>query len=39
MLEENGIIVAKRLSLKIGKTDLNEKYLATKAKKSGHIFD
>ena len=39
MLEENGITVAERLPLKTGKTDLNEKYLATKAKKSGHIFD
>ena len=39
MLEENGITVAKRLPLKTGKTDFNKKYLATKAKKSGHIFD
>lgn len=39
MLEENGVRVAKRLPLKIGKTDFNKKYLATKAKKSGHIFD
>ena len=39
MLEENGVQVIKRLPLKIGKTDFNKKYLATKAKKSGHIFD
>jgi len=39
MLEENGIRVAIRLPLRIGKTDLNKQYLETKEKKSGHIFD
>jgi GTP cyclohydrolase II len=39
MLKENGINVITRLPLKMGETDVNRKYLSTKAKKSGHIFD
>ena len=39
MLEENDIRVIKRLPLRIGETAVNRKYLSTKAKKSGHIFD
>jgi GTP cyclohydrolase II len=38
MLEANGITVAKRVPLKVGKTRHNAAYLATKAAKSGHLM-
>ncbi|WP_136442978.1 GTP cyclohydrolase II [Pacificoceanicola onchidii] len=38
MLEQNGIAVAERVPLKVGQTPQNERYLATKAAKSGHLF-
>ncbi|PIB23082.1 GTP cyclohydrolase II [Amylibacter kogurei] len=38
MMNATGIAVAERVPLKVGLTPENEKYLATKAKKSGHLF-
>lgn len=38
MMAENGIDVAERVPLKVGETTHNRAYLATKAKKSGHIL-
>ncbi len=37
-MEENGIEVAERVPLKVGKNPLNAQYLSTKAKKSGHLL-
>ena len=38
MMEASGIAVPERVPLKVGLNPLNEKYLDTKAKKSGHIL-
>ncbi|MBD3679546.1 MAG: GTP cyclohydrolase II [Rhodobacteraceae bacterium] len=38
MMENCGITVTERVPLKVGLNPLNEKYLDTKAKKSGHIL-
>ncbi|MEM6932381.1 MAG: GTP cyclohydrolase II [Pseudomonadota bacterium] len=38
MMEASGIAVAERVALKVGETDENRAYLATKAKKSGHLL-
>jgi GTP cyclohydrolase II len=38
MMEANGITVAERVPLKVGRTRHNEDYLATKARKSGHLL-
>lgn len=38
MMAANGIEVAERVPLKVGTNPLNEGYLATKAKKSGHLL-
>jgi GTP cyclohydrolase II len=38
MMEANGITVAERVPLKVGQTDQNAAYLATKAAKSGHLL-
>ncbi|MDJ1009384.1 MAG: GTP cyclohydrolase II [Paracoccaceae bacterium] len=38
MLQANGIAVVERVPIKVGLNPLNEKYLDTKAKKSGHIL-
>ena len=38
-LEEQGIDVVERLQLKVGMNPHNERYLATKAGKLGHMFD
>jgi len=38
MMEENGITVSERVALKVGETAHNRDYLATKAKKSGHLL-
>jgi GTP cyclohydrolase II len=38
MMQANGITVAERVPLRVGKTDLNAGYLATKAAKSGHLL-
>ena len=38
MMEAQGIEVTERVPLKVGLNPLNEKYLDTKAKKSGHIL-
>ncbi|MCC6006122.1 MAG: GTP cyclohydrolase II [Rhodobacteraceae bacterium] len=38
MLEANGISVAERVPLKVGRSRHNEGYLATKAAKSGHLL-
>jgi len=38
MMEQNGIAVAERVPLKVGETAHNRAYLATKAKKSGHLL-
>jgi GTP cyclohydrolase II len=37
-MEAVGITVSERVPLKVGSNPLNEKYLETKAKKSGHIL-
>ncbi len=37
-MQEHGIDVVERVPLKVGLNPLNEKYLDTKAKKSGHIL-
>jgi GTP cyclohydrolase II len=38
MMEKAGIEVAERVPLKVGETDHNRAYLATKAAKSGHLL-
>lgn len=38
MMEETGIAVTERVPLKVGGNPLNEKYLAIKAQKSGHML-
>ena len=38
MMAQNGIAVAERVPLKLGETDHNRAYLATKAAKSGHML-
>ncbi|KFI32869.1 GTP cyclohydrolase [Haematobacter missouriensis] len=38
MMEANGIRVVDRVPLKVGRTAFNEGYLATKARKSGHLL-
>jgi len=38
MMEKNGIAVTERVPLKVGETPQNRAYLATKAKKSGHLL-
>jgi GTP cyclohydrolase II len=38
MMEKTGITVAERVPLKVGETLHNRAYLATKAKKSGHLL-
>ncbi len=38
MMAANGITVAERVPLKVGHTDQNAAYLATKAAKSGHLL-
>tara|TARA_A100001011_G_C14259857_1_gene821870 strand:- start:59 stop:1255 length:1197 start_codon:yes stop_codon:yes gene_type:complete len=38
-LEGHGLKIAKRIKIKIPSAPENEKYLSTKAKKLGHIFD
>jgi GTP cyclohydrolase II len=38
MMETNGIAVVERVALKVGRTRHNAAYLATKARKSGHIL-
>ena len=38
MMRANGVEVTERVPLKVGLNPLNAKYLATKAKKSGHIL-
>ena len=38
-LEGHGLEIAKRIKIKIPSAPENEKYLSTKAKKLGHIFD
>ena len=38
MMQSNGIHVASRVPLHVGKTDQNAAYLATKAAKSGHLL-
>ncbi len=38
MMEANGIAVIERVPLKVGQTRHNEAYLATKARKSGHLL-
>ena len=37
-MEAAGIAVTERVPLQVGANPLNERYLATKAKKSGHIL-
>lgn len=38
MMEKTGVSVAERVPLKVGETEHNHDYLATKAKKSGHLL-
>ena len=38
MMEKNGIAVTERVPLKVGETAHNRAYLATKARKSGHLL-
>jgi GTP cyclohydrolase II len=38
MMEANGIEVTERVPLRVGHNPLNEKYLDTKARKSGHLL-
>ncbi|MEO1490524.1 MAG: GTP cyclohydrolase II [Pseudomonadota bacterium] len=38
MMEASGVAVAERVPLKVGETDENRAYLATKASKSGHLL-
>jgi GTP cyclohydrolase II len=38
MMESQGITVVERVPLKVGETPQNRAYLATKARKSGHLL-
>ncbi len=38
MMEKAGVTVTERVPLKVGETDQNRAYLATKAAKSGHLL-
>ena len=38
MMEQTGIAVIRRVPLKVGETDHNREYLATKAARSGHLL-
>ncbi|MEM7178126.1 MAG: GTP cyclohydrolase II [Pseudomonadota bacterium] len=38
MMESSGVRVAERVPLRVGETDENRAYLATKAEKSGHLL-
>ena len=38
MMEASGVAVTERVALKVGETDENKAYLATKAAKSGHLL-
>lgn len=38
MMQRNGITVVERVPLKVGQTQENSRYLATKARKSGHLL-
>ncbi len=38
MMEASGVSVAERVALRVGETDQNRAYLATKAAKSGHLL-
>lgn len=38
MMQKNGITVVERVPLKVGETRENSQYLATKARKSGHLL-
>ena len=38
MMQNNGIEVVERVPLKVGETALNKSYLATKARRSGHLL-
>ena len=38
MMQAHGLTVAERVPLKVGRTEENAAYLATKAKKSGHLL-
>ena len=38
MMMKNGVHVAERVPLKVGETAFNKGYLATKARKSGHLL-
>ena len=38
MMEHSGVAVTERVPLKVGQTDQNRAYLATKAAKSGHLL-
>ncbi len=38
MMESCGLTVTERVPLKVGQTDQNAAYLATKATKSGHLL-
>jgi GTP cyclohydrolase II len=38
MLQANGIEVTERVPLRVGRNPTNDKYLTTKAKKSGHLL-
>ena len=38
MMEASGIEVPERVPLKVGETQFNRDYLATKAAKSGHLL-
>ncbi|UYV37491.1 GTP cyclohydrolase II [Rhodobacteraceae bacterium D3-12] len=38
MMEAHGVDVVERVPLKVGETEFNRAYLATKAEKSGHLF-
>jgi GTP cyclohydrolase II len=38
MMEATGVRVTERVPLKVGRNSQNEAYLATKARKSGHLL-
>jgi GTP cyclohydrolase II len=38
MMQSCGLEVVERVPLKVGRTAFNEAYLATKARKSGHLL-
>ncbi|SLN68662.1 GTP cyclohydrolase-2 [Aquimixticola soesokkakensis] len=38
MMQDHGIEVVERVPLKVGENDFNSRYLATKARKSGHLL-